>query len=357
MRVGLVVYGSLANTSGGFLYDRNLVQHLRDSGATVAVFERPWRTYPHHLLDNFDTGFAERLLGFGPDVLLQDELCHPSLFRLNRRFPDDLPIVSVVHHLRASEPHPAPTGWLYRQVERRYLRTVDGVITSSRAVRSAVNGLAAVGRQAVVPPGTGRFNPVIDRDEIRRRAHESGPLRVVFVGQLIPRKGMDTLVDGLASLPSREWRLTVVGDDSSAPAYAASLRRQVDRLELGSSVRFAGRLSDPDLAAELARGHVLAVPSRYEGFGIAYLEGMGFGLPPLATTAGGASELVSSGENGWLVPPDDPSAVAGALRPLLDDRARLARLGHAARDRYLAHPNWTATMERARGFLETVVNV
>lgn len=356
MHVGLVVYGSLANTSGGFLYDRQLVQHLRDVDASVDVFELSWRSYPRHLLDNLNAGLADRLLEAQPDVLLQDELCHPSLFRLNRRFSDEIPVVTIVHHLRTSEAHPPPASWLYRQVERRYLRTVDGVISSSRATRSAVDGMADIERSAVVPPGTGRFEPDIGPEDIETRAHDGGPLRVLFVGSLVPRKGADTLLDGLAPLADDDWRLTLIGDGSVAPDYADSLRRQVDRLGVGDRVRFTGPLPKAGLAAELSGGHVLAMPSRHEGFGVAYLEGMGFGLPPVATTSGGASELVSDGENGWLVPPDDPGAIVRALRPVLFDRARLARLGQAARERYLAHPSWTDTMERARTFLEQVAN-
>lgn len=357
MRVGLVVYGSLSYTSGGFLYDRALVEHLRSAGETVEVIELPWRSYPRHLLDNVNPAVRSRLAGADVDVLLQDELCHPSLVRPNQRLRGAVPLVAIVHHLRTSEPRALPARWLYRQVERRYLRTVDGVIATSQAARSTVDTLASVDHSSVVPPGTGRFDPDIDQSDIRTRAHESGPLRVLFVGSLVPRKGVDTLLDGLARLPTGSWRCTVIGDDTIAPGHVASLGRQVDRLGIGDWVRFTGPLATAELAAELAEGHVLAMPSRYEGFGIAYLEGMGFGLPPVATTAGGASELVSDGENGWLVRPNDADAIASTLRPVSTDRDRLTRFGLAALERYEAHPSWSETMEEAHRFLRHIANV
>jgi glycosyltransferase involved in cell wall biosynthesis len=84
-----------------------------------------------------------------------------------------------------------------------------------------------------------------------------------------------------------------------------------------------------------------------------YLEAMGFGCVPLATTAGGAGEFVRDGESGVLVPPDDPRAVAAAVRDL-DDRDRLARMGVAARRDYEARPSWPETLDRVVEFLSSV---
>lgn len=356
MHVGLVVYGPLSTTSGGFLYDRRLVRHLRGRGVAVDVIELPWRSTRRGLLDNLDRRVRRRLERPSIDVLLQDELCHPSLCWLNDRLAFDGPVLSIVHHLRSSEPRAASWRTLHRRIERRYLRTVDGVIATSRATRSVVDDLAEVDRAVVVPPGTGRFEPSVGPDDVGARAHDGGPLRVVFVGSLIRRKGLDTLLAGLARLPSEAWRCTVIGDETVDEAYTADRRRQASRLGIADRVAFAGRLSDAGLADELAAGHVLAVPSRYEGFGIAYLEAMGFGLPPVATTAGGAPELVTDGKDGWLVPPDEPEAIARALRPLLADRDRLARHGRAALARHAAHPTWEETMADAHAFIDEVAN-
>ena len=109
-----------------------------------------------------------------------------------------------------------------------------------------------------------------------------------------------------------------------------------------------------ELGETLRASHVLAVPSRYEGFGIAYLEGMCFGLPALASAAGGASELVTHRTDGWLVDPTDPSEIADALAPVCRKRDRLARMGVSAADRYRDHPTWDETAETIRTFLDDV---
>lgn len=351
MHVGLVVYGDIENTSGGYLYDRKLVEYLRERGDDVAVISLPWRTYPHHLRDNLSPDLYRRIDG-RYDVLLQDELCHPSLLVANRRLDRDYPIVSVVHSAKAAETRPSRWNPLFRAVERRYLTTIDGVVSTSRATAETVGCLVDV-PGVVVRPGRGHRSPDLTADAIADRSREA-PFRVVFLGNVIPRKGVDTLLDGLARLPTEEWRLTVVGSLASDRQYVTRLRRQVERLDLGESVTLTGRLSDAELADRLRRHHLLAVPSSYEAFGIAYLEGMGFGLPALATTAGGADELVSDGENGFLVPPGEPRAIAGAVGRVLDDRDRLREMSLAARGTYEAHHTWAETGSRIRAFLRRI---
>ena len=349
MRIGLTLYGSLDERSGGFHYDRKLLEGLRNAGDTVEVIELPWRRYPRGLLDNASDTFRDRL-DVDVDVMLQDELAHPSLFRTNRRLP--YPIVSVVHHLRASESRRLSP--LYRAVERRYLDTVDGVVCNSAVTRDVVTGLGVDHDATVVaPPAGDRFDPDTDAETIDRRARER-PLRLVFVGTITPRKGLETLVEGLAEADA-DAELTVIGRPANK-RYVDDVRRRIRRHGLADRVRMAGECSDEALAATLRSSHVLAVPSRYEGFGIVYLEGMSFGLPAIASRAGGARDVVTDGENGFLVDPDDPAAVARAIETFERDRARLSRMGHAARRRYERHPDWSETTARVRRLLGATVS-
>jgi glycosyltransferase involved in cell wall biosynthesis len=351
MHVGLVVYDGIGATSGGFLYDRKLAAALRGAGHRVTVVSLPWSDYPLALADTLDPRVRRRrrrrLRGF--DLLVEDELCHPSLVGHSRAV--DAPIVTVVHHLRTSERWPAWQKPIYRAVERRYLRSTDAAIHASEITRRDAERLAGSRPSVVARPAGDRFDSEITPDEIAPRA-ERDPFRVVFVGNLVPRKGLHVLFDGLARV-SGDWHLTVVGGESDGD-YARNVRRQVRDLGIGESVRFEGRLADAALADRLAESHLLAVPSSYEGYGIVYLEGMNFGLPALATTAGGASELVTHGEDGFLVSPGDREAVASAVETVLSDRERLRAMSSAAKRRFERHPGWSESMAKARRFLETV---
>ncbi|NIO08698.1 MAG: glycosyltransferase, partial [Deltaproteobacteria bacterium] len=85
------------------------------------------------------------------------------------------------------------------------------------------------------------------------------------------------------------------------PTYADSIRRQIARNSLVDRIKLSESLHDGELASRLAKSHVLAVPSSYEGFGMVYIEAMGFGVPVIASHAGAVPELVSHGRNGFLI--------------------------------------------------------
>jgi glycosyltransferase involved in cell wall biosynthesis len=358
MRVGLLIYGSLETISGGYLYDRKLVEHLRQQGDQVEIISLPWRNYLRHLGDNLSSGLLRRLGDLPVDVLLQDELNHPSLFWLNRhlRSQASYSMISIIHHLRSSEAHPAWQNWAYRWIESRYLETLDGFIFNSQTTRQAVaNRLVQTRHKAplslVAYPAGDRFKPRMDARAIAQRALQSGPLRILFLGNLIPRKGLHTLLAALEQLDPQDWRLSIAGSLSVDAAYAQRMRQRVEHAGLSARVAFHGTLDEGPLARLMRSSHLLALPSSYEGFGIVYLEGMGFGLPAIATTVGAASEIITHAQDGFLIPPDDPQALAGHLRRLIEDRQELKEMSLAARLRYLAHPTWDDSMRTIRQFL------
>src|SRR6188474_2107419 len=122
MKIGLVIYGSLDTVSGGYLYDRKLVEYLRAQSDTVEIISLPWRNYAAHLTDNLTFRLPGNL-----DILIQDELNHPSLIGANQS-KHPYPVISLVHHLRCSE---LRTNWqnaFYRIIEKKYLNSVDGFI-------------------------------------------------------------------------------------------------------------------------------------------------------------------------------------------------------------------------------------
>src|ERR1051325_7009307 len=182
MKIGLVIYGSLDIVSGGYLYDRKLVEYLRAQGDTVEIISLPWRNYGAHLIDNF-----RFRLPVGLDLLIQDELNHPSLIGANQgKHP--YPIISLVHHLRSSELRPAWQNDFYRVVEKKYLQCVDGFIFNSKTTEGVVNGLIGNGKRSIVAyPPTDRFGDMFSEEEIRERA-KSSKLRILFLGNVIYRK-------------------------------------------------------------------------------------------------------------------------------------------------------------------------
>lgn len=353
MRVGLIIYGDLHTATGGYVYDRRLVEHLRACGDSVEVFSLPPRRYLLSLADNLSPDLARQVCGARLDVLLEDELNHPSLVAQGRRLRRGVgKRIAIVHHLRASESAGPAARALARALERRYLVGVDGCIFNSQATRSSVEALVGAGRpQVVAAPGGDRLRARLTPALIEARARAPGPLRLLFLGAVVPRKGLHVLLRALRDLPPGTWSLAVAGDPDRAPAYAAALRRQVQADGLAGRVRFLGRLPDAALADWMRHSHVLSVPSLYEGFGIAYLEAMRFGLPCLAGAAGGAPEVVLDGQTGACLPPGQPAPLARWVACLAGDRALLARMSLAAFRHARSQPGWAETGQAVRAFL------
>jgi glycosyltransferase involved in cell wall biosynthesis len=356
MKFALVIYGSLDTVSGGYLYDRMLVNHFRAQGDTVDIISLPWRNYATHLTQNFSRSLQRQLNDTHYDLILQDELNHPSLFLANRAIRhasrQGAPLrISIVHHLRSSEQRPAWQNSFYRWIEKRYLKSVDGFIFNSHTTRTNVEQL--IGKQLphiVAFPGGDRLRTTITPEQIRQRATRPGPLKLLFVGNLIPRKGLHTLLDALAQIDSG-WKLNVVGSSQSDPTYASQIRQTIDRRGLKDRVGLIGSLADSPLAEHFSHSDLLVVPSSYEGYGIVYLEGMAFGLPAIATTAGAASEIITPGKDGCLIEPNDSKTLAQHLRRLIDDRQLLLQLSLNARQRFESHPTWEQSMKAIREFL------
>ncbi len=350
MRVGLVIYGNLNTLSGGYLYDRRLVAHLRARGDTVHIVSLPWRNYGRHLGDNFSRKLRRALATTAVDVWLEDELNHPSLAFLPRRKQGGAPIVSIVHHLRSDETRPRWQNALYRAVERAYLRRADAFVFNSRTTRTSVaQVLGSEPRGIVAYPGKNRLPAAISAADITRRVRQSPPLRILFVGNIIPRKRVHTLLHAFAALPADCVTLQLVGRTDADPRYFRRVQSLAARLRPDDRVKFSGQLPDADLARALRNSHLLAVPSGYEGFGIVYLEAMGFGVPVIAGTHGGAREIITRGENGFLA--DDTRALADILRALCENRQQLQKMSLAAHTRYRQFPDWDESMARIRAFL------
>ena len=356
MRIGLIIYGSLDTLSGGYLYDRMLVRQLVCCGHQVEVLSLAYNDYAKNLADNWNRNWQRLLVNTQLDLLIQDELNHPSLLLANRR-RQPYRIVSLVHHLRSSELEHGPLlAAFYREIERIYLNSVDAFLCNSRTTLHSVQQLLRRPRPSFVAyPAADHLpvdEPAVDLPTLAARSRQEGPLRILFVGNLIRRKGLHTVLDALAQLRANSWRLSIVGRMDADVDYTKYIRQRTRSLPTGA-VTFHGRLSDEQLAAQYRTHHLFVLPS-YEGFGIVYLEAMRFGLPVIAAASGAAQEIVTGGENGFLVAPGDAAALAEHIRQLHANREQLLAMSHAARRRYTQHPTWQQSMTDAAAWLTSL---
>lgn len=355
MRIGLVIYGPLDTLTGGYLYDRFLVEALRGRGHQVDVIPLALKPYALRLLDNLSCGTTARLTGPKWDLLLQDGLCHPSLAYVNRRVRARCrpTIVGIVHQLLYRQPHGRLLHRVYGWMEKLYFRTLSAFLFASRFNSEAARALIGRARpRQVVPPGGDRLGRIGSAEAILERSRRTGPLELLFVGNLSPIKGLEPLLESICRLPADRWRLTVAGSLTDDPRHVRRIRGWMARRELGPQVRLLGAVDGERLRALYTAAQVFVMPFAHEGFGIAALEAMAFGLAVIGSAEGGVREFVRHAENGFLVAARDHEAVRAQLELLYSDRGRLAAMGRAALQTFDAHPTWDQSMRRGCEFLE-----
>jgi glycosyltransferase involved in cell wall biosynthesis len=354
MHIGLIIYGSLDTLTGGWIYDRLVAEHLREQGHTVEVISLKRRNYVRNMADNFSRDLYRRLRDHDCRLLLEDGLNHPSLFRLNLRLKQNCsrPIVSIVHQVLCRQPLNRLQQFFYRSIERRYFQSVDGFIFNSQTTRINVGSLIDLKQPLLVAyPGGDRLGHLASDADIASKCRQIGPLKLIFVGNLTPNKGVLPLIAGLARLPQESWRLSLIGSLTMDRGYVQKVRALIARFGMEGQVDIAGPLDGPDLVRRLTASQVFVLPFSYEGFGIACLEAMAWGLPVIGSCAGALKEFVQDDVNGCLVTPGDVTAFAQKIFRLHRDRRLLARYGVAALRTFHQRPRWTDSLRNIHLFL------
>ena len=355
MHIGFVIYGSIDTLTGGYLYDKIVVKGLIELGHKVEIISLPSRSYLGRVVHGLSPRLHDRLLTGRFDILIQDELCHPTLFWVNRRLGRQAgPIIlTLVHHTLSAEPRKKWHNTILAAIERRYLSSVHGFIfnskTTSKQVASFINHHCP---EVIAYPAGDRFGAPLAPTVISARAKQSGVLELIFLGNVIPRKGLLPLLRALAEVDTNFWRLSIVGDLDFDQTHASSARKLAEYLKVSESVRFLGPQQDEKLVEILKNSHLLCMPYAYEGFGIAILEAMAFGLPAFGSTEGAAGETIRHEINGFLLNPDDLLGLNSILNKLYHDREKLTELSLAARETYIRAPGWQDAITTIESFLE-----
>ena len=165
------------------------------------------------------------------------------------------------------------------------------------------------------------------------------------VAAVVPRKRHDLLIDALAAIPERRWRLTCAGSLDRDTSTASRLREQIDRHGLADHIAFVGEQDDAGLAKLYDSSDVFVLPSEHEGYGMAVSEALARGLPVVTTPTGAAVGLVGRGEDaaGILVGIGEISDLKAALSRIIGDSHERERLTAAARRRRDRLPSWDDT--------------
>lgn len=325
--------GDLNARTGGYAYDRRMIIEMRRLGWEVEVAALP-AGFPDP--DKGDLDRTARLLADLPDgsLVLTDGLAFGAMPDIAEREAARLRFAALVHHPLALEGGAS----LEQRVEVadrecRALAVARAVVVTSRSTgRTLAQDYAVPAERIfVAPPGTDR----------RERARGTEPVPTILsVGTLVPRKGHDVFIAALGQIRDLPWHCRIIGD-------AERDRATVDRLaELAAEAGVSDRIAFPgaidDVESEFARADIFALATRHEGYGMVFAEALAHGLPVVGTRVGAVPDVVP-GPAGILVPPDDPVAMADALRRLLVDTQARRRMAEASFRAGQALPDWCAS--------------
>ncbi|MBU2956558.1 glycosyltransferase family 4 protein [Paracoccus sp. 1_MG-2023] len=340
-----VLPGNIETVTGGYLYDRNLVEHLRLAGRDMQVlsladsFPTPDDAQMAHAtkaLQGIDPGRIAIIDGLALGALRTDELKRVAA-----------PMVAMIHHPLAQESAlPADLRQHLFTTERGNLRLVRHILVPSPHTRQMLIDRydVAADRITVARPGTQARAAAPAR-------HRTPPL-ILSVGILHPRKGHDLLLAALARLTDMEWRAVIAGnpwDDD----HVRMLKDQIAASWFADRVDLAGRVDDARLQDLYSRASIFTLATRYEGYGIVFDEALSHGVPIVSTRVGAVPDTVP-GDAGILVAPENIAELSEALRQLLQDDARRDRMAEAAWMAGRDLPDWHDTARTVGMALEGI---
>jgi glycosyltransferase involved in cell wall biosynthesis len=334
-RLTFAVPGDLATPTGGYAYDRRIVEELRGRG---------WQVDVVNIGDGFPKPSAA-LLAKAHDMLactpvgvpiVIDGLAFGVMNKEASLLAQTHTLVALVHHPLALETGLSPQdAESLRASERAALAQARHTITTSALTVDILIADYGVPRQTITValPGNDPMPPAMPSTD--------GTCRLLTVGSIVPRKGYDVLIAALAQIADLPWQLTIVGDPTRSPETATALIRAVQHTGIAGKISFAGVLNDDALVAEYAHSDVFVTASHFEGYGMAVAAAIASGLPVVATAGGALSQTI--GDAGLLVAANDAGALAAGLRSFMTDVHVRRRLRHASLTAAKMLPIWSDT--------------
>lgn len=309
---------------GGRLRHRNAEAFLLGIRRTVRRIHAEWSIDVIHAHMMVPDGWAASRIG--------PELGVPTVGTAHRADVLDIPAQGAKSRMQVAEA----------------IRSLDAVVTVSRAIGDAADAIARPKRPITVVPNGADAEVFLPRDpvEARRRLGipEGGPV-VSYVGKLVPRKGVDTLIESMGVLAARESGAPHLVMAGIGP-MRESLEQRARELGVADRITWLGKVPHDDVGWVMSTGDVFILPSLSEGLPTVVCEAMACGLPVVATAVDGTPEIVDEPATGLLVQPHDIDGIAAALSRLLDDPALRAQMGAEALRRSAADYTWAANARR-----------
>jgi glycosyltransferase involved in cell wall biosynthesis len=339
LAVSLVTLGSPSQLTGGYLYHQRMADAAPAHDASLTFLSLPALPFPVPAV----SGPAVLRQAAARDVVVIDSIAAAFLAPALRLARFSCPLVAVVHQAMGGIDHGPFRTRLQAPLDRSVYRRADCVIAASEALAAdLVAGGLPTARIEVIPPGCDVGTPAAPLPDLR----QGRAAAFVSVGNWVARKGLVELLEAFRRLPAEAATLHLVGRDDVDPAYAARVRRELDRPDLAGRVVVHGAVSRDDVATLLTAADAFVLASVEEPYGTVYGEALAMGLPLAGWRAGNLPHLAEDGREAVLAPPADIAALAAGLHRLARDQDFRERLREGAKARGRQLPTWEDSARR-----------
>jgi glycosyltransferase involved in cell wall biosynthesis len=348
LRVAMIIQAYYPRLGGAERQLSSLAPLLKDMGVEIQIFTRRYdrELSPFDMINNvpvfrlpapgpkpvaalsFSLSAIPLLQRFNPHIIHAHELLSPATTAIMAKRIFGTPIVAKV--LRGGE-----LGDLAKLKRRAFgssrIKSIKRDIDSFIVISTEINNeLAEIGvpfeKRTFIPNGVDldRFTPLSanEKKDLRHLLNLPGGLIVVFSGRLDPEKRVNLLLAAWNEITKKYINATLL-------ILGTGTEEQELRKIAGSNVRFEGNVQD--VAPFLRASDIFVLPSSTEGLSNALLEAMASGLASIATSVGGAIDLIENGKNGFLIPPDDSQALLLALSTIMSDADLRLQFGERGR--------------------------
>jgi len=328
MKVAIVVHYFLPNYVGGTeIATLNIAKNLTKKGHEVHIITWLDKGFPKNSMQ--EGFYIHRVFGKNIRLLspllywinificlkkIQPDIIHVQNFGLELPafFSKKLLKTPFIINARGSE-NIYHRSFIKKYLQKLALKGLDKLLVQTDYKKKELKKIFK-GEILVVPNG---INLSIYRNILKSDVKENNKKNIIFVGRLLPIKGLDYLMNAMKIIQNKNKNvfLTLVGDGY----YRKSLEKMIKKLEIEKAVTFTGKIPNTEIPKYLSNSDVFVLPSLSEGFPNVVLEAMAAGLPIVASNIGGLSELIKNNENGYLVETKNPEQLADGLLKILQN--------------------------------------
>lgn len=329
-RLTLAYPGDIQTLTGGYIYDRHLIEDLPVLFGWQVTGMRLDERFPW--IDQTTAESEARRLSevAVEDILVIDGLALGALGDHARLIAKKRPFIALVHHPLALESGLTPEqSDAFRISEQLALSQASAIVVTSPATKQTLLEDYGVSDKPIAVAEPGINQAISQLPAARVNKAPDAAVQILSVGSIVPRKGFDILVQSLQSLKDLNWHLSIVGDKERSAPTTTALQEQIKAAGLSSRIELLGSLPGQALDLLYDSSDMFVLASRFEGYGMAYAEALSWGLPIIGTKAGAVTDTLSA-TGACLIEPENPLALSHALRELITQPAVRHRMAKEA---------------------------